>query len=156
MLDNYLIIHKSILPEYYEKVVAARRLLEEGRVREVSQAVKQVGISRSTYYKYKDYILEPSEMAGGRKAVLSLMLSHEPGVLSAVLSHEPGILSSVLAHISDQGGSVLTITQSLPIRGKASVTITLDISGMEGPLTRLMEALSSTPGAENPRLVAVE
>ena len=55
MLDNYLIIHKSILPEYYEKVVAARRLLEEGRVREVSQAVKDVGISRSTYYKYKEY-----------------------------------------------------------------------------------------------------
>ena len=84
-------------------------------------------------------------VAGGRKAVLSLMLSHEPGVLSAVLSH-----------ISEQGGSVLTITQSLPIRGKASVTITLDISGMEGPLASLMEALSSTPGAENPRLVAVE
>lgn len=145
MLDSYLIIHKSILPEYYEKVVAARRLLEDGRVREVSQAVKQVGISRSTYYKYKDFILEPSEMAGGRKAVLSLMLSHEPGVLSAVL-----------AHISEKGGSVLTITQSLPIRGKASVTITLDVSGMEGSLANLMEALTSTPGAENPRLVAVE
>lgn len=145
MLDNYLIIHKSILPEYYEKVVVARRLLEDGRVREVSQAVKQVGISRSTYYKYKDFILEPSEMAGGQKAVLSLMLSHEPGVLSAVLSH-----------ISEQGGSVLTITQSLPIRGKASVTITLDISGMEGTLANLMEALAATPGAENPRLVAVE
>ncbi len=145
MLDNYLIIHKSILPEYYEKVVAARRLLEEGRVREVSQAAKQVGISRSTYYKYKDFILEPSEMAGGRKAVLSLMLSHEPGVLSAVLSQ-----------IFQQGGSVLTITQSLPIRGKASVTITLDVSGMEGTLSQLMQALAATPGAENPRLVAVE
>ena len=145
MLDNYLIIHKSILPEYYEKVVAARRLLEEGRVREVSHAVKDVGISRSTYYKYKDFILEPSEMAGGRKAVLSVMLSHEPGVLSAVLGH-----------ISRQGASVLTITQSLPIRGKASVTVTLDISGMSGPLTGLMSDLSQTPGAENPRLVAVE
>ena len=52
MLDNYLIIHKSILPEYYEKVLEARRLLEDGKVHEVSQAVKQVGISRSTYYKY--------------------------------------------------------------------------------------------------------
>ncbi len=145
MLDQYLIIHKSILPEYYEKVVAVRRLLEEGRVREVSQAVRQVGISRSTYYKYKDYILEPSEMAGGRKAVLSVMLSHEPGVLSAVL-----------AHISQLGGSVLTITQSLPIHGKASVTITLDISDMPGSLEVLMAALASTPGAENPRLVAVE
>ena len=145
MLDNYLIIHKSMLPDYYDKVLEVRRLLESGAVREVSQAVKKVGISRSTYYKYKDYILEPSEMATGRKAVLSVMLSHEPG-----------ILSSVLAHISDQGGSVLTITQSLPIHGKASVTITLDISGMPGPMTQLMSALESSPGVEHPRLVAVE
>ena len=145
MLDNYLIIHKSILPDYYDKVLEVRRLLESGTVREVSQAVKQVGISRSTYYKYKDYILEPSEMAHGRKAVLSVMLSHEPG-----------ILSSVLTHISDQGGSVLTITQSLPIHGKASVTITLDISGMPGPMTQLMTALENSPGVEHPRLIAVE
>ena len=145
MLDNYLIIHKSILPEYYEKVVAARRLLEEGRVREVSQAVKDVGISRSTYYKYKDFILEPSEMAGGRKAVLSVMLSHEPGVLSAVLGH-----------ISRQGASVLTITQSLPIRGKASVTISLDISEMSCTMTELMQKIEHTSGVEQARLVAVE
>ena len=145
MLDNYLIIHKSILPDYYDKVLEVRRLLESGRVREVSQAVKEVGISRSTYYKYKDFILEPSEMATGRKAVLSMLLSHEPGVLS-----------SVLAHVSEQGGSVLTITQSLPIHGKASVTVTLDISAMPGALTQLMEALTKTPGVENPRLVAVE
>ncbi|MBQ3534050.1 MAG: ACT domain-containing protein [Clostridia bacterium] len=145
MLDSYLIIHKSILPEYYEKVLEVRRLLEQGNVREVSQAVKQVGISRSTYYKYKDFILEPSELSVGRKAVLSAMLSHEPGVLSAVL-----------AHISEQGGSVLTITQSLPIHGKASVTLTLDTGGMPGTLTQLMELLSQTPGVEKPKLVAVE
>ena len=145
MLDHYLIIHKSILPDYYEKVLEVRRLLDSGRVREVSQAVKEVGISRSTYYKYKDFILEPSEMATGRKAVLSMLLSHEPGVLS-----------SVLTHVSAQGGSVLTITQSLPIHGKASVTLTLDTSGMPGALNQLMEALAKTPGAENPKLIAVE
>ena len=145
MLDNYLIIHKSILPEYYEKVVAARRLLEDGRVREVSQAVKQVGISRSTYYKYKDYILEPSEMAGGRKAVLSLMLSHEPGVLSAVLSH-----------ISEQGGSVLTITQSLPIHGRASVTISLDVTELASDFSNLLQMMEKIPGVEQTKLLAIE
>ena len=75
MLKDYLIVHKNILPEYYEKVLEARRLLESGKARDVSQAVKEVGISRSTYYKYKEYILEPSEMAGGRKAVLSMLLA---------------------------------------------------------------------------------
>jgi chorismate mutase len=145
MLNNYLIIHKSILPEYYEKVLEAKRLLEDGKVHEVSQAVKQVGISRSTYYKYKDFILEPTDITVGRKAVLSMMLTHEQGVLSALLQK-----------ISESGGSILTITQSLPIRGKASVTISLDMSQMSSNLTELMSSIEHTPGVEQARLVAVE
>ena len=55
MPSSYLIVHKSILPDYYEKVLECRRLMESGKVREVSQAVKQVGISRSTYYKWRRF-----------------------------------------------------------------------------------------------------
>ena len=145
MLENYLIIHKSILPEYYEKVLAVRHLMESGRVRDVSHAVKEIGISRSTYYKYKDYILEPSEMAGGRKAVLSMMLAHEPGVLSALLSC-----------ISEAGASVLTITQSLPIHDRASVTISLDVSSMSCELSGLIGLVNNTPGVEQAKLLAIE
>ncbi len=145
MLSNYLIVHKSILPEYYEKVLECRRLMESGKVREVSQAVKQVGISRSTYYKYKDYIFEPSDMAGSRKAVFSMMLDHEPGVLS-----------SLLAKISQLNASVLTITQSLPIHSKASVTISIDITDMSEPVDRLTAILAAIPGLDNLRLLAIE
>ena len=145
MLENYLLIHKSILPEYYEKVLEARRLLEDGKAKEVSQAVRMVGISRSTYYKYKDFILEPMEMTVGHKAVLSMMLTHEPG-----------ILSTVLTRISDAGGSVLTITQSLPIHGRASVTLSLDVSSMGIRLAELLEIMEKTPGVEKPSLLAVE
>ena len=74
MLENYLIIHKSILPEYYEKVLEVRRMMESGKKKDVSQCVREVGISRSTYYKYKDFIIEPTEFASGRKAVFSMML----------------------------------------------------------------------------------
>lgn len=145
MLSNYLIIHKSILPDYYEKVLQAKRILEEGKVKEVSQAVKMAGISRSTYYKYKDFILEPSNMSGGRKAVLSMLLAHEPGILSAVL-----------ATISGSGCSVLTITQNLPVHGVASVTMVLDISGVPGSISQLLEDIRAIEGVEQPRLVAVE
>lgn len=145
MLNNYLIVHKSILPDYYEKVLEARRLMTSGKVKEVSQAVKQVGISRSTYYKYKDFIFEPSDMAGERKAVLSMMLDHTPGVLSALLRR-----------ISDAGASVLTITQSLPIHDMASVTLSLDVSGMTLAMSELLEALTATAGVDNVRLLAVE
>ncbi len=145
MLDQYLIIHKSILPEYYDKVLEARRLLEDGKMKDVSQAVRQVGISRSTYYKYKDFILEPTEISGGSKAVLSMMLTHEQGVLSALL-----------IKISEARANVLTITQSLPIHGKASVTISLDISDMSTNMSELVEELGKTAGVEQLRLLAVE
>ena len=145
MLENYLIVDKSILPDYYEKVLEARHLMESGKVKEVSQAVKLAGISRSTYYKYKDFIFEPSDMSDGRKAVISTILAHEPGVLSALL-----------ARISSAGASVLTITQSLPIHGRASVTISIDISSMPDSIADFMKDLSGTPGVESAKLIAVE
>ena len=145
MLENYLIVHKSILPEYYDRVLQARHLLEQGKARDVSQAVKMAGISRSTYYKYKDYLMEPSELAGERKAVISVLLRHEPGVLNALLSR-----------ISEAQGSILTITQSLPIHDLASVTISMDISRMTAPMGELLASIAGTPGVENHKLVAIE
>ena len=145
MLENYLIIHKSILPEYYSLVLEVRHLMETGRAKDISQAVKNVGISRSTYYKYKDYIFEPSELSDGRKAVLSMMLDHAPGVLS-----------SVLGCISETGGSVLTISQSPPIHNRASVTISLDVSSMICELNGLTKRIEKTPGVEQVKLVAIE
>lgn len=145
MLDNYLIIHKSVLPDYFESVLEAKRLLEEGKAKNVMQASKMAGISRSTYYKYKDFILEPVRISDGRKAVISTLLYHETGVLSHVLSK-----------ISDAGASILTITQSLPVRGKASVTITLDISNMPIQINALLNQLDSCQGAENTKLIAID
>lgn len=145
MLENYLIIHKSILPEYYEKVLQVRRMMESGKKKDVSQCVREVGISRSTYYKYKDYILEPMALSGGRKAVLSMMLTHEPGVLSSLLSC-----------ISQSGASVLTITQSLPIHGRASVTISLDVTELAFDFSKLMQMMEKIPGVEQVKLLAIE
>lgn len=145
MLSNYLMIHKSILPDYYEKVLECRRLMQSGKVREVSQAVKMVGISRSTYYKYKDYIFEPSDLNDSRKAVYSMMLDHAPGVLS-----------SLLTCISETGASVLTIMQSLPIQNKASVTISLDITDVTEKIDCVTARLSAIPGLDNLRLLAIE
>lgn len=145
MLDDYIIIHKSVLPDYFAAVLKAKSLLEERRVESVSQAAKEAGISRSTYYKYKDFVLEPSHHTHGRSAVISMMLIHEMGTLS-----------NVLTEITKSGSNILTISQTLPIKGKASVTLTLDISSMNQSLPSLIEDLSKTKGVENPRLVTIE
>ena len=145
MLENYLIVHKSILPEYFETVLKAKHLLGEGKAKNVMQATKMVGISRSTYYKYKDYILEPIRISDGRKAVISMLLSHETGILSHVLSV-----------IYQAGASILTITQSLPVHGNASVTITLDISAMPAAITTLLKDIDDCQGVENAKLIAID
>lgn len=145
MKDDFLIVHKKILPVYFEKVLETRRLLESGAERDVSAAVRRTGISRSTYYKYKDYIFGPDNGSSGRKAVLSLLLNHEIGVLSNVLNR-----------LSVLGANVLTISQSLPVNGMASVVITLDIEQMESTVEEVLCAFADMPGVEKTSLTAVE
>ena len=145
MLNEYLIVEKSALPDYFIKVIEARHLLESGACAQVIDAVHAVGISRSTYYKYKDKILEPSQLTVGRKA--SLMLT---------LNHQAGMLSKVLTAISACRANVLTITQSLPIHGKASIMLSIDLSQLTGPMDALVDALNAIDGVEHVRLLAPE
>lgn len=145
MQSNYLIVDKRILPDYYEKVVEARAMLREGRVKEVSEAVKLVGISRSTYYKYKDYIFAPSDDTACRKAVFSLMLNHRQGILSEVLNQ-----------FSALGANILTITQSLPINGNASVVLSVDMTNMTIPTEQVVRRLLELDGVGSAALVAIE
>ena len=144
MKDEYLIVNKAILPDYYEKVVRARELLRSGEVREVSEAVKQVGISRSTYYKYKDYVFVPEEDDLGKKAIFSMILSHEKGILGRVLSQ-----------LSEYGANVLTINQNLPIGSRASIVISIDTAALTVDIKELMTILSRMDGVENPVLIDI-
>ena len=145
MLNDYLIVEKSALPDYFIKVVEARRLLESGVCTQVIDAVNAAGISRSTYYKYKDKILEPSQLTVGRKASLMLQLNHRAGMLSKVM----GTLSGCNANI-------LTITQSLPIRGKASIMLSIDLSQLNRGIDDMVDELSGIEGVEQVRLLALE
>ena len=145
MMNEYLIVEKSALPDYFVKVVEARRLLESGACTQVIDAVNAVGISRSTYYKYKDKVMEPSQLTVGRKASLMLLLSHEAGMLSRVLGA-----------VSACGANILTITQSLPIHGKANIMLSLDLSQIDCTIDALLDRLSAIDGVENARLLALE
>ena len=145
MLNEYLIVEKSALPDYFIRVVEARRLLESGACAQVIDAVHAVGISRSTYYKYKDRILEPSQLTVGRKA--SLMLT---------LNHQAGMLSKVLAAVSACRANILTITQSLPIHGKASIMLSIDLSQLSRSVDDMVAELNAIDGVEHVRLLALE
>ncbi|WP_125565374.1 ACT domain-containing protein [Companilactobacillus insicii] len=144
-MEKYYIVDSSILPESFDKVIKARELLETGKSSNVSEAVKMVGISRGTYYKYKDLVFLPDEDMNDRKALISMMLNHEQGILSKVL----GI-------ISETNASILTINQNIPIHNIASVVISLDISHLTGTLDDLMDKLREFDFISNVQLISVE
>ncbi len=144
-MEKYYIVDSSILPESFDKVIQARQLLESGKVRQVSEAVKVVGISRGTYYKYKDLVFLPEENMIDRKAVISLMLENQRGMLSKVLQT-----------ISESSASVLTINQNIPIHNIASIVISLDLSHLTGTVDDLLDHLRQVPGASNVQLVSIE
>jgi len=144
-MKNYLIVSKKILPDVYEKVIEARNLINSGSAKSISEAVKAVGISRSTYYKYKDFVFSPDENSIGRKAVVSMMLKHEKGVLSNVLNY-----------LSQEHANILTINQSIPINGKASVNVSLDISNLSKPIDEVVAEMKKLKGTTQVKLLSVE
>ena len=145
MNSKYLLVDKSILPSYYDKVIEARTLLSSGKIKDVSEAVKEVGISRSTYYKYKDYIFTTNSDTDGRKAVISF-----------TLSHKPGILSEVLAKLSEDGANILTITQNLPINSKAHVVMSLDVSSLKCDVETLVKEVNAIDKVSGTKLISIE
>jgi chorismate mutase len=144
MLKNYLIVDKKSLPDFFEKVVEARQLIESKAVSGVSDAVKAVGISRSTYYKYKDAVFEPSQEFG-KKATLSFFLKHESGVLAEVIDA-----------IANNGGNIITIHQDIPIHRSALVSITLDTINLNCSIVELIKCLEKFKGVTSVSLVAIE
>ena len=145
MTKKYLIVNKKILPDVYEKVIEARNLINENSNINISEAVKKVGISRSTYYKYKDYVFSPTENSIGRMAVLSLMLSHKKGILSQVIND-----------ISKHNANILTINQTIPINEKANVSLSLDISGVDIAVDEMIDNIKKIEGVVSVSLLSIE
>ena len=143
-MSEYLIVHHSIVPDYFLTVVEAKQGLNSGRFKNVSEATRELGISRSTYYKYHDKVFPSENSEGQHRAVLSLRLEHRAGLLSDVLNL-----------ISSHGASVLTISQSIPIDGIASVLLSLDVSGDGISLDRMLAELRKRDGVSVPTLVSV-
>jgi chorismate mutase len=144
MIKDYLIVSKKILPDYYDKVLEARTLLESNQCKSISDAVKLVGISRSTYYKYKDHIFRPSPEFG-RKFTLSLSMADNEGILARVLNI-----------LRERKTSVVTIHQDIPINHAAFVIVTLDGQKLECSIDELMAELKALDGIFEVNLVAME
>lgn len=143
--NQYYVLKEKAVPEVLLKVIEAKRLLESGKVASVQEATEMVGISRSSFYKYKDDIFPYHETEKGKTVTMVMQLDDKPGILSLV--------SRVLA---DYKVNVLTIHQSIPINGISTLTLTADLLPASGELDEIVRCIESEAGVHFVKVLGKE
>lgn len=142
---QYFVLREKAVPEVLLKVVEAKRLLDSGKVVSVQDATEQVGISRSSFYKYKDDIFPFHETAKGTTFTMVVQLDDEPGLLSMVLKT-----------VAEFHANILTIHQSIPINGIASLTLSADVLSQDADVTEMMAHIEEHPGIHYVKILGRE
>lgn len=143
--SKYFVVKQKAVPEVLLKVVEAKRLLESERVSTVQEATDRVGISRSSFYKYKDDIFPFHDNAKGKTITFMIQMDDEPG-----------LLSDVLHIVADYQANILTIHQSIPINGIASLTLSVEILPNTGDLSSMVESIEKQKGVQYLKILARE
>ena len=143
--SQYYLIDAKVLPEVFEKVVSVKRLLQSGKVKSVNEATHMNGISRSAYYKYKDYIFPFYETSRGK--VMTLFF---------VVENFSGILSRIIGCIALAKANIITINQNIPINGLADITISVETDSMVQSIEQMMESISEIEGVRRQEILARE
>ena len=142
---QYYVLKEKAVPEVLLKVVEAKRLIDSGKIASVQEATESVGISRSSFYKYKDDIFPFHEEARGKTITFIIQMDDEPGLLSAVLRA-----------IAQFHGNILTIHQSIPMNGIASLTLSVAISAVEGDAAAMMDNIEHINGVHYLKILGRE
>ena len=132
---KYFVVRERAVPEVLLKVVQAKKLLDSEKVSTVQEAAEQTGISRSSFYKYKDDIFPFHEEARGKTITFIIQMDDEPGILCAVLQ------TIARFHVN-----ILTIHQSIPINGVATLTLSVDILPGEGDAEAMVDEIEQRDG----------
>ena len=143
--SQYFVVKQKAVPEVLLKVVEAKRLLDTRKAITVQEAADMVGISRSSFYKYKDDIFPFHENARGKTITFVLQMNDEPG-----------LLSDVLKIVADNRANILTIHQSIPIDGMASTTISVDVLPITGNVSEMIAAIERKDGVQYLKILGGE
>lgn len=143
--SKYYLVREKAIPEVLIKVIEAKNLLNHDKHMSISEAVASVGISRSSFYKYKDDIFLFNDSSKGRTITLAMQILDRRGLLSEILS----IVSMYKANI-------LTIHQSIPLNGMASISLSVELAKDTVNLSKLLEDLENKDGIIDVKTLARE
>lgn len=144
-VNKYFVVKQKAVPEVLLKVVEAKRLLESEKAITIQEATDRVGISRSSFYKYKDDIFPFHENAKGRTITMVLQLDDEPG-----------LLSDILKTVAEYHANILTIHQSIPVNGVATLTISVEVLPSTDDVSQMIEEMERQKGIHSIKILARE
>ncbi|MFM1652378.1 ACT domain-containing protein [Brevibacillus sp. B_LB10_24] len=140
--EKFYLIRADILPESIAKTIEVKKLLDSGEADTVNEAVERVGLSRSAFYKYKDGIFP-----------FNALMSEQIMTIHLTLDDRSGVLSKVLQCVAENGGSILTINQTIPLQGIASVSMSVDMAKLKVPSTEFLENLHRLDGVRKAAII---
>lgn len=143
--SKYFVVKQKAVPEVLLKVVEAKKLLESERVITVQEAADRVGISRSSFYKYKDDIFPFYDNTKGKTITLVLQMDDEPG-----------LLSDILHVVAVYRANILTIHQSIPVNGVATLTLSVEVLETTGNVSKMVEDIEEKDGIHYVKILARE
>jgi len=143
--SKFYMVKKKALPEILLKVAEANVLLNRGKAKTIKEAIDAVGISRSSYYKYKEDIFPFRDNVKGK--TITFVLS---------MDDEPGLLSLVLKKVAEFHANILTIHQTIPVNGVASLTLSVDILPSTGDSSKMIEEIEQLPGVRYLKILSRE
>lgn len=142
---KYFVVKKKALPEVLIKVVEAKRLLASERGLTIQEATDQIGISRSSFYKYKDDIFPFHENEKGQTITLVVQMDDTPG-----------LLAEILRDVAEYSANILTIHQSIPLNGVATLTLSVEILSTTGNISDMVAEIEENQGVHYLKIVGRE
>ena len=142
---KYFVLKQKAVPEVLLKVVEAKKLIDSERAITIQEATDRVGISRSSFYKYKDDIFPFHDNAKGKTITLVLQLADEQG-----------LLSDLLHIVAVYKANILTIHQSIPVGNVATLTMSVEVRANTGNISKMVEEMEANQGVHYVKIIARE
>ena len=143
--SKYFVVKQKAVPEVLLKVVEAKKLLESERVMTVQEATERVGSSRSSFYKYKEDIFPFSDNTKGKTVTFVVQMDDEQG-----------LLSDLLHIVAVYKANILTIHQSIPVNGVATLTLSVEVKDNTGNISKMVEEIEEQDGIHYVKIVSRE
>ena len=143
--SKYFVVKQKAVPEVLLKVVEAKKLLESERVMTVQEATERVGISRSFFYKYKEDIFPFYDNTKGKTVTFVVQMDDEQG-----------LLSDLLHIVAVYKANILTIHQSIPVNGVATLTLSVEVKDNTGNISKMVEEIEEQDGIHYVKIVSRE